>query len=214
MIEKWIDVKNFEGIYKVSNKGSVASYDKIVTGRIPGTTQQRKGKILKEFRQKISNTSYCRVVFSHENKRTDMLVHRLVAKAFILNPDNKPYVNHIDNNATNNNVDNLEWCTHSENMIHAQKQGRLFKSQQKAGKTAGIKQTDKAEKIAKSLVGNTYGLWKVVDYFGKKGNGKYPKQYVICECSGCNKIYEVSVGSLTQGISRNCNSCGRKKNKI
>lgn len=59
------------------------------------------------------------------NPRKDFRVHILVAKAFIPNPDNKPYVNHIDNNPSNPNLSNLEWCTQQENIQHAAKQGRI-----------------------------------------------------------------------------------------
>ncbi|MBO7712938.1 MAG: HNH endonuclease [Methanobrevibacter sp.] len=64
----------------------------------------------------LSKNGYLTVSFGH--KSTKRLVHRLVAKAFIPNPDNKAQVNHIDGNKTNNNVSNLEWCTCSENLIH------------------------------------------------------------------------------------------------
>lgn len=62
---------------------------------------------------------YRRVCFSHENRRQHHPVHRLVAEAFIPNPDHKPFVNHLDGNKQNNIVKNLAWCTASENQRHA-----------------------------------------------------------------------------------------------
>lgn len=72
----------------------------------------KTGRLLKPA---IHNLGYLRIAM---NKKS-FLVHRLVAKAFILNPENLPIVNHKDGIKTNNNVENLEWCTHSENNMHS-----------------------------------------------------------------------------------------------
>lgn len=63
--------------------------------------------------------NYQRIVLMKEGVKTKYQAHRLVALAFIPNPDNKPFINHIDGNKSNNNADNLEWCTASENVTHA-----------------------------------------------------------------------------------------------
>lgn len=68
---------------------------------------------------------YQKVSFLKKGKRVRQYVHRLVAEAFIPNPENKPFINHIDNNPKNNNSSNLEWCTQAENMNWAARQGRL-----------------------------------------------------------------------------------------
>lgn len=116
--EVWKDIEGYEGLYQVSTCGNVKSLPKI---RRNGTgTYIQKERLLKP-----SNTStgYKKVELCKDGKRKGFKVHRLVAIAFIPNPDNKPEVNHIDGNKINNNIDNLEWVTSSENSIHAYETG-------------------------------------------------------------------------------------------
>ena len=98
-----------EGMYEVSNHGNVRSWKNNRWGRLDSP------KIL---RSTTNNKGY---LYIYMGRRNYALVSRLVAKAFIPNPDNKPEVNHIDKNPLNNHVSNIEWSTRSENMIHAHK---------------------------------------------------------------------------------------------
>lgn len=97
--EHWKPIDGYDGLYEVSNLGRVRS----TYGR---------GKMLKPM---LSNTGYERVDLFKDKKRKQFSVHRLVAKAFIENPEGKPFVNHKDESRTNNRADNLEWVTHKEN---------------------------------------------------------------------------------------------------
>lgn len=113
-MEIWKDIKDYESLYKVSNLGRVKRLECLVNCR--GNSQRiAKGKILKLF----SLRQYKGAALSKDNKQRGFLVHRLVASAFIPNPVNKPQVNHIDGDKYNNIVTNLEWCTASENTLHA-----------------------------------------------------------------------------------------------
>jgi len=118
-LEVWKDIKDYEGIYQVSNFGNVKSLDREVApnNRVP---YWRKGKICK---QSKSNLGYMTVGFTVNNIKVNKYVHRLVAEAFITNMNDYPQVNHIDCDKTNNRMYNLEWCTNSQNHIHASKNG-------------------------------------------------------------------------------------------
>lgn len=101
--EIWKDLKDYEGIYKVSNFGNVYSI--------------KNKKILKA----ELNNGYVNIILTKNKKQKMFKVHRLVAITFIPNKENKPCVNHKDYNRANNYVDNLEWVTHSENNKYSSK---------------------------------------------------------------------------------------------
>lgn len=109
MKEQWVSIENYEGLYEISNYGNVRS--------LPRKSQNRN-KLIK-FLNLTPTGRYTILSFYKKGVRKSMTVHRLVAKAFIPNPDNKPMVNHRDGNGHNNRIDNLEWCTHSENVLHS-----------------------------------------------------------------------------------------------
>lgn len=113
--EEWKSIKGYEGMYEISNFGRVKS----LLGW-NGHKYIRRERILAPYKQQ-SNKYYSRSVvkLAKDNKTKDFKVHRLVAEAFITNPNNYKVVNHIDGNPLNNKVENLEWCTQKMNIKHA-----------------------------------------------------------------------------------------------
>lgn len=98
-MEIWKDIKDYEGLYQVSNLGRVKSLKRkyVLTDKI--------------LIPRIDTDGYALINLSNRNKKTTFKIHRLVAQAFIPNPKNLPEINHKDENKLNNKVENLEWCT-------------------------------------------------------------------------------------------------------
>ena len=125
MTEVWKGIKGYEGLYQVSNMGRVKSLDRTAIDKA-GRKRHYKGRILKPV---ISSDGYLRVFLCNgRGKQKDCFVHRLVCEAFHKNPKNKPCVNHIDENKTNNTASNLEWCTVKENNNYGTRTARATKA--------------------------------------------------------------------------------------
>lgn len=110
-MEEWKDIKGYEGIYQVSNKGQVRSIVK------------RHSSMPRIMKQRTAGAGYAYVGLSTNGIQRKHAVHRLVAEAFIPNLEGKPEVNHINGNKEDNCADNLEWVTSKENKIHAHNMG-------------------------------------------------------------------------------------------
>ena len=138
MIEEWRSIEGYEGLYEVSNTGRVRSVDRYVKVGYGGY-RLHKGKILK---LELCNCGYYSVEITYKYKRNHFYVHRLVAEAFIPNPDNLAQVNHKDEDKTNNNVENLEWCNRKYNMNYGTRAERRKKTNIQKGLWTGLSQKE------------------------------------------------------------------------
>lgn len=125
-IEEWRPVPEYEGIYEVSNMGRVRSLDRMET--INGVTRPRKGRELSQ----ISKRGYRLVKLCKDGCVSAVYVHRIVASAFIPNPNGFPEVNHKDERKTNNAVNNLEWCDRAYNARYGTAPDRIATKLHKA----------------------------------------------------------------------------------
>lgn len=111
----WIDIIGYKGLYQINQNAQIKSVARVVAHKLKG----KKSIPERILRPGLTSAGYLSVALLKENKPTTYLIHRLLATHFIPNPLNYNLVNHKDGNKTNNLLDNLEWCSASQNAIHA-----------------------------------------------------------------------------------------------
>lgn len=202
MNEIFKEVPGYEGLYEISNYGRVLSLPK-------GDGNGNRTRILKLEVCIKSSTSYHRVSLCKNSKVTKFLVHRLVAQVFIENPLQKPMVNHIDNNGTNNQVSNLEWVTGKENMQHSSIQGRQDIPRSLGGLATASRKRLVLEAEGKALIGTKYGKLLLVDHVytttGTKGRFTF-----VCKCE-CGSVFNRTLYNIKKG-HKACRTCVLSKN--
>lgn len=175
MEEVWKDISGYEGLYQVSNLGRVKSLK-----QWNGHKTIDKEHILKCYFKENKGYVSKIVSLSKNGERKEYRVHRLVAEAFIENKDNKPFINHIDGNSTNNIVTNLEWCTPKENVVHYyQYLRKVDYDERKVVETYKNGMTPK-DILDKYGVSNAV-LYRLLKKYGVKphGTGYYKNKYSI-----------------------------------
>ena len=154
------DVVGYEGLYKVTSDGNIISLGN-------GNSTNSETKKVKQMIIGITDKGYTKIKLSKNSVTKYHSIHRLVAKAFIPNPDNKPQVNHINGIKTDNRVENLEWVTHKENSIHAFNMGfykhKLRKIIGINIKTGIINEFESIEDAAKKINGNRGNIHKCLN---------------------------------------------------
>lgn len=158
MEEIWKDIAKYESLYQISNLGNIKN---VITNKM---IKQR-------------NIKGYKVVTLIKSTRKDFKVHRLVAEAFISNPENKPQVNHINGIKSDNRVNNLEWCTAKENIQHATRNGLNKQSLEKLRQT---RERQKRKIVQYDLKGN---FIKEFNYMGEVELFGFCKSQVWAVCN-------------------------------
>lgn len=174
--EVWKDVKGYEGLYQVSDKGRIRSVDRVVN-TCYGSKMYIKSKILKPVKYK---GGYLRIDLCKEGTKRLYLIHRLVAEAFLPNPDNLPCVNHKDEIPYHNNVDNLEYCTQKYNINYGTRTQRMVEKQ--------INHPNKSKKVYQYTLDNQ--LVKVWDSTKECQRNGFDNSRISACCRGENKTHK------------------------
>ena len=163
MEEIWKDIPEYEGYYQVSNMGRVKCLDRVVYRGVNknGTPiyQRVYSRVLSLH---VTRTGYYSIMLHKDGKTRRFLVHRLVAQAFIPNPNGRPEINHKDGNRKNPVADNLEWCNRSENILHASRvlhtltyHGKAVRCVETGEEFSSIKEAAKHYGVADTNLGNS-----------------------------------------------------------
>lgn len=167
--EIWKDIPGYEGIYQASTFGRIRSIPHLIKANKDGGTRYTN---LYVKNPTVGWHGYSYIGTSKNGECKTELLHRLIAKTFLPNPNNLPAVNHKDGNKQNNYIENLEWCTDSENQMHTSING-LFKKTKKVKcvETGAVyrnscdaeKQTGVSSRTIRNVcagIGNTAGGYK------------------------------------------------------
>ena len=167
MIEIFKEIKNYEGLYQVSNLGQILSLNYYRSG---------KPKLLKPGKDK---KGYLLVNLYKNRKRKSYKIHQLVAEHFIPNPDNLPEINHIDEDKTNNRVDNLEWKSHKDNCNHGTRNERIVKANTNGKRSKKVLQF--------TLDGDFIREWESISECGRNG---FNQRNIVSCCNGKLKSHK------------------------
>ena len=170
--EEWRDIKGYEGLYQISNYGRTRALEIKLNCNLKYNRIRTKKALIKK--NNFDKDGYCSVTLFNKKYHKKMRVHRLVGLAFIPNPENKPIINHIDGIKNNNILYNLEWCTNSENDLHAYRIGLRTVNKTGTGKFGKLNGSSKPiymiDKDTNKIIKKFDALADAARYLGRNPN--------------------------------------------
>ena len=173
-------IKGYEGYYEVDQFGRVFSVDRVISVDDNGRKYE-KSLAGKQMKQSMHDKGYKTVSLTRDGKTKTVFVHRLVAEAFIKNPDSLPMVNHKDEDKTNNFVENLEWCTNDYNLSYGTAR------QRQARKIRGRESEKRVAVIQRSLSGEFINRHPSITHAAKSVNSR--PQAISAVCNGKRSVH-------------------------
>lgn len=192
--EIWKDVKGYEGYYQVSNLGRVKGVERFV--RQGNSIRHVKERLVKIYR---GGHGYLCATLCKDKKSKTITVHRLIAKAFIPNPDNKPEVDHINTNRTDCRLENLRWVTHAENMRNPLSQ-QSIKSNSKTHEALRKSIKTKIERKRKTAPKRVYQFSINREFIAEYESAR--------EASRVTGLTAMTIAEVSRGGLRGRQSCG------
>ena len=185
--EIWVNIEGYEGLYQISNKGRVKSLKRTVKHSSGGD------KIVKEriLKGSCNNNGYIIITLNKNGNKKSFAIHNLVAKAFIPNEDNKPYVDHIDTNKTNNKVDNLRWVTEKENSNNELTRKHISENRKGKGILYGIDNPKSKKVVQLTKDYNIVKIWNCINE-AEREEGYLHSDIIKC----CNKKRKTHKGYI------------------
>lgn len=215
--EIWRDVVGYEGKYQVSNIGNARSLNFMRTGRMQNLSSS------------IKRDGYAHVTLTKDGKHKTYLLHRLIAEAFIPNPENKPCIDHINTIRNDNRVENLRWCTYSENIRNpiSYERYKQYAKIRCLGKKQSLEVRQRQSERSKGILNNFYGKKHTEATIQRLKEYKSSEEYLRKVCKpvtqydvGGNKIKDwvcakyaemelsLRIGSISQCLKGRAKLCG------
>lgn len=192
MINDWVKIPNYNDTYAVNSEGKIKNL--------------KTQKILKTHKNKLG---YVFVRLSLKGLSKKHRVHRLVGVAFIPNPDNKPFINHLDSNPSNNHKSNLAWCTQAENIQHAYTYGFKTPTMNRVGTKTG-----KGSKYANVYLDKARNRWIAnVDFSTSEGNFKRRKFFAVSRFESSEQAEKAAAYAVNL-ILDSIQDTGRTRNPV